>query len=497
MNSKSRFLAFDLGAESGRAMAGFLDKGKLRLEEIYRFINEPGRVHNVLYWDVLRLFMEIKKGLKAYVCKCGKDLDSIAVDTWGVDFGLLSEDGSLISNPVHYRDHRTDGMMEKVFKTVPRDEIYRQTGIQFLSFNTIYQLFAMKQKKSSVLKHAKTLLMIPDLLHYFLTGIKKIEFSIATTSQMYNPIKREWAVDLLQRLDLPIHIFPEIIKPGTAIGSLLPEISRETGLEKVYVVAPVSHDTGSAVAAVPAEGNSWAYISCGTWSVLGAELSQPNISHEALIHNFTNEGGAEGTLRFLKNIMGLWVLQECRRQWQREGQDYPYTELVEMAARSKPFSSLINIDNPLFLNPDNMLEAINKHLLQTGQRSLTDKGTLVRIILEGIAFRYRAVLEELETLMKKTIDTVHIVGGGIKNRLLCQFTANATGRKVISGPAEATAIGNVMLQAIALGKCSSLQEARSIIRRSFETTVYEPEDQDLWDKKYKEMQKIYSKRKKS
>jgi rhamnulokinase len=494
---QEKFLAFDLGASSGRAVLGILENDRLTLEEIHRFTNGPVAIHGTLYWDVLRLFAEMQQALSLYVHHHGRELSGIGVDTWGVDFGLLSRDGALLSNPVHYRDKRTDGMMDEVFKRVPREEVYNQTGIQFMQLNTLFQLFSMVLNKSPLLEVADTLLMMPDLFNYFLTGVKSAEFTEATTSQCYNPRSGTWATLLLEQLGIPTKIMPEIVPPGTIMDKLSSHIAEEVGLRQVNVVAPACHDTGSAVAAVPAEdthlypsqGGDWAYLSSGTWSLIGIEVKEPIINEQSLQFNFTNEGGVGGTYRFLRNVAGLWLVQECRRIWERSGQSLSYQQLVNLAAEAKPFIAFVDPDHNSFLNPPDMPAAILEFCEKTGQSKPTTKSEIIRCALESLALKYRAVLEMISQI-RGPIKKLHIVGGGTQNTLLCQFTANATNVPVIAGPVEATAIGNIMVQAIALGCLPSIAEGRKLIRQSFDLVEYHPQEQDAWDEAYQRFVKI-------
>ncbi|RKY05260.1 rhamnulokinase [Candidatus Poribacteria bacterium] len=483
------YIAFDLGAESGRCVAGIFDGQKLRLEEVRRFPNGPVRILDSLFWDVLRLWDEMKSSLSLCRQRYGQ-VASIGVDTWGVDFGLLGRGDVLLGNPYHYRDKRTDGMMEEAFKRVPRREIFEKTGIQFMQLNTLYQLLSMVIERSPILEAAETMLMMPDLFNFWLTGVKVSEFSIATTTQFYNPRQRDWDRDLLERMGIPTRILPEIVPSGTVLGDLLPSVEEETGLSSVKVIAPTCHDTASAVAAVPAEGDDWIYISSGTWSLMGVELKEPIINDRSLELNFTNEGGYGGTIRFLKNIMGLWLVQESRRTWAKEGQEHSYPELTEMAAQAQPFKAFVDPDDPLFLHPGDMPARIREYCRRTGQPVPETKGEIVRCALESLALKYRWVAERLEELLGRRLNVIHVVGGGSRNELLCQLTADATGKTVIAGPAEATAAGNVMVQAMALGDVGSHPEAREIIRRSFEFKTYEPGKRDGWDEAYERFLKL-------
>ncbi len=471
------FLAFDLGAESGRAMVGRFDGDRLTLEEAHRFPNRPVRVFGSLHWDVLRLFEEMKKGLAA----AGGELASIGVDTWGVDFGLLGPDGALLENPFHYRDARTNGVMEKLFTVVPRAEVFASTGIQFMQLNTLYQLYALRLERPHVLDSARTLLMTPDLLHYWLTGRVAAEYTIATTTQFYDPRRGGWAREMLESLGLPERILPQIVPPGTALGPLLDSVAGEAGVKAVPVVAPASHDTGSAVAAVPAEGDDWAFLSSGTWSLLGAEVAEPIINDQTLKLNFTNEGGVWGTIRLLKNISGMWLLEECRREWARQGSSLGYAELCGAALAAPAFTAVIDPDDPSFLSPGDMPGKIAEYCRRTGQAAPEHPGAITRTIFEGLALKYRAVLEMLERIRGRRFRVLHIVGGGSKNAVLCQFTADATGLPVVAGPEEATAIGNVLLQAMALGHLRTPGEARELVRRSYQPRTYLPGNREPWD----------------
>ncbi len=480
----SSYLAVDVGAESGRVMSGSLNAQGLQLDEIHRFPNGGVRLGDHLYWDVLRLWSEIKAGLQRAGSEHGESLKSIGLDTWGVDFGLLDANDNLIGNPYHYRDQHTNGMMEAVFARLPRQEVYAQTGIQFMQLNSLYQLYAMLQAGDPALTIAKTFLNIPDLFNFFLTGVKANEFSIATTTQCYNPVTQTWAFDLLTALGIPTHIFGEIVPCGTVLGRLRPEISEELGLMSVSVVASAGHDTASAVAAVPAASGDYIYVSSGTWSLMGVELDQPLINAESLEANITNEGGIGGKFRFLKNIIGLWLVQECRRLWARQGSEYSYAKLSQMAAGAPEFGPLVDPGDPRFLAPEDMPAAIQSYCQESGQFIPQDKGAILRCALESLALEYRRVAEQIDNLTGRLHPTIHIIGGGSQNKLLNQLTANATGRIVIAGPVEATAIGNILAQAIAMGEIATLAEGREIIRHSFELETYQPVDTANWDEAY-------------
>jgi rhamnulokinase len=477
MPKSKPYLAFDFGAESGRAVLAHLQSGILTTEEVHRFPNQPVEYAGSLHWDVARLWFEVRKAL----ARLGeKELAGIGVDAWGVDYALLGERGQLLENPYHYRDRRTDGVMEEVLAKVTREEIYRATGIQFMSINTLYQLFAARRQTPKLLEAAKSLLTIPDLFHYWMTGNAACEFTNATTTQMVDPMKRTWAIDLMQSLELPIHLPAPIVEPGSILGTLLPEIAGRTSLAGTTVIAPACHDTASAVAAISARDGT-AFLSSGTWSLLGTELDSPMITADALRLNFTNEGGVNGTTRLLKNVMGLWMLQACRQSWTAHGHGYDYRELMEMATRKPSFRHLIDPDDESFLRPPDMLAAIDKFCTRTHQPPPQEPGAYVLAVLESLAFKYRMVLRNLEHVCGKHIEQIRIIGGGSKNRLLNQLTADATGRKVLAGPAEATALGNVAIQILATGEAGSLQEVRAIVDRSFPTEVFDPLETDKWD----------------
>lgn len=482
-------LAFDLGASSGRALIGRLTDRKIEVEELHRFPNDPVQVGDRLHWDILRLVHEIKQGLlKAKHQDIA--LKSIGIDSWAVDFGFIGKNGELIGNPYHYRDRHTDGAMEALFAELPAEEIFGRTGIQFLQFNTIFQLYALKKANSPWLTQADRFLMIPDLLRYFLTGEMHNEFSNATTTQLYNPVKGDWDEELLDKLGLPRSWFGNILQPGAGAGMLQSSICSELGIDSIPVYAVAEHDTGSAVAAVPALDRSFAYLSCGTWSLMGTEVDQPVINDLARELNFTNEGGVDGTFRLLKNIMGLWVLQESRREWERTGKSYTFPELIALAEKAAPFAAFIDPDDAMFLHPGDMPAQIRSYCQQTGQKPPEDVGAIVRCILESLALKYRYVLGLTERLSGKQFNGLHMVGGGIHNTLLCAWSANAIGKPVWAGPAEGSAIGNLVVQWIAQGELSDIWEARKVIRESFPVTVYEPENRDDWEQAYGQFFKV-------
>jgi rhamnulokinase len=486
MSTPLKLLAIDLGAESGRAILGQFDGERIALSEVHRFPNTPVPLPDGLHWDALNLWSEIRKALALANKEHNGQLAGMGLDTWGVDFGLLDRDGTLLGNPYHYRDGRTDGMVEAAFQRVPREEIFAQTGIQFMQLNTLYQLYAMVLQNSPQLAIAETFLTMPDLLNYWLTGRKVCEFSNATTTQCYDTRRGVWALPLLERLGIPTHIFPEVVQPGTVLGELRAAVAQEAGIGQIPVIAPACHDTGSAVAAVPAHGGDFAWISSGTWSIMGVEAREAVINELTLACSLTNEGGVNGTYRLSKNITGLWPVQESRRTWARQGQSLSYTELTNLAAQAQPLKAIIDPDHNDFLKPGDMPVRIQAYCQRTMQSVPETQGEIVRTALEGVALKYRWVLERLERLQGKRLETIHIVGGGTQNRLLSQFTADCTGRTVITGPIEATATGNLLMQLVALGRLSSIQEAREVVRRSFEVEHFEP-DPDMhsaWDDAY-------------
>jgi rhamnulokinase len=478
----ARFLAFDLGAESGRAMSAHLRAGVLDLVEVCRFANEPVRVDGSLYWDAARLWLQMVRALDQAAAS-PVPLESIGVDAWGCDYGLLGENGELLGNPYHYRDSRTDGVMADVFARVSRARIYDVTGIQFLAFNTLYQLVAAVRSTPRLLDAAMQFGTVPDIFNYWLTGELRAEYTNATTTQMIDARRRDWAVELLRELDIPTRLLPPLVEPGSMLGSLQASVCRT--LSGTPVVAPACHDTASAVASVPASGGR-AFLSSGTWSQLGTEVAQPIITPRARDLNFTNEGGVAGTTRLLKNIGGLWLLQSCRRDWAAGGRPYDYDELIAAAEDDRlAFRSLFDPDDPSFLHPPRMTEAIGAYCRRTAQMEPDGAPALTRAILESLAFKYRVVVDALEQLTGTPITEVQIVGGGSRNRLLNQFTADATGRVVIAGPVEATALGNVAMQMVATGAVSGIAEARRLIETSFPVERFAPAAADRWNAHYR------------
>jgi rhamnulokinase len=488
--AKRNYLAFDLGAESGRAILGSLESGVLSMEELHRFPNQPVRLPTGLYWDTLRLFFEIRSGLATAGRERRLAIDGIGIDTWGVDFALLGRDGALVDNPRHYRDSRTHGVSEKAFRLMPREDIFAHTGVQFMELNSLYQLYAMKLAGSPALETATSLLFMPDLFNYWLTGEQCSEVTIASTSQFYDPAGKRWATEVFDRLGLPSAILEPLREPGGEVGPLLGEVAESAGIEGARVYTTGCHDTASAVAAVPAMGGDWCYISSGTWSLMGLELDRPVINEQSLALNFTNEVGAGGKIRFLKNIAGLWVLQECRRSWQLAGRDWSYGELALMAGESAPFQALLDPDR--FLDPGRMPERIVEYCRQTGQTPPETVGEICRAIFESLALRYREVVESLDAVTGRRVGTIHIVGGGSRNEVLNQLVADATGRTVIAGPAEATAAGNILIQAMGAGEVSGLEEAREVVRRSYPVQVFEARPDAAWDEAYERFRRLAS-----
>ena len=479
-----KLLAFDFGASSGRAVLGQYDGNRLDTEVLWRFSNDPVQVGDTLHWDVLRLLHETKQGLYAAKRAQHADLSGIGIDTWGVDFGLLDRRGALLSNPVHYRDMRTAGQMDKAAALFSRAEIYGQTGIQFMDINTLYHMMALATDQPELLERAESLLFMPDLMGYFLTGEKTCERTIASTSQMLNPASGDWARGMLETLGVPTHMLMPVVDPLRKLGRLSSQVREELGLDGVPVLSVGGHDTASAVVAVPAEGENFAYLSSGTWSLMGVELPAPILTEQAFRLNVTNEGGVNRTTRLLKNIMGLWILQECKRDWDRRGETVSFDELATAADQETAFASLIDPDAPEFGKPGHMEQKIQDFCLRTGQTVPTSKGAVVRCILESLAMKYRKTFAELEILTSKRIPVLHVVGGGSRDTLLNQFTADALNRPVLTGPSEATALGNLAGQLMALGEISDLAQARALIRRSVEPGVVLPKNPAMWEDGY-------------
>lgn len=483
-----RILAFDFGASSGRAILAAYEDGRISMQEIHRFSNDPVMIRGVFHWDVLRLFFEIKQGITKALHQGG--FDSIGIDTWGVDFGLFDKEGRLLGNPVHYRDERTAGMMEKTFETVPADELYRRTGTQLIKLNTIFQLVALREKEPELLERAETLLLMPDLFAYLLTGEKRAEYTEVSTTQCLDPKTGDWAFDLLERLEIPTRLFPRIIDAGETYGLLSEEICEELGCPRVPVIAVATHDTGSAVVSVPTQQDDFIYISCGTWSLFGTELPKPVINETSRRFNLTNEGGFGRNVRFLKNIMGLWLIQESRRQWIREGFDVSYADLEREALASDSFRCFIDPDDPSFETPGNLPRRVQEYCRRTGQYVPETQGEIMRCIYESLAMKYRYTFQAIRAVTGRTYEAIHMIGGGTKDRLLCQMTADACQCDVVAGPVEATAMGNIAVQLIALGELDGLKAARRAIADSEEPKHYAPQNTAVYDAAYTRFEKL-------
>ncbi len=478
------FLAFDLGASSGRAILGNLENNKLTLKEVHRFENQMLKIDGHFRWDIFKLFNELKTGLKKCISKLDVQPASIGVDTWGVDFAHIDKNGEILSLPFAYRDSRTDSAMEDLFQIIPKKKVYNATGIQFMQINSLFQLFSMVKENPDSLDSTDKILFIPDALNYLFSGVAKTEFTIASTSQMIVPGKNEWQKSLTEKAGIPGRILCDIISPGTKIGTIKEDVANETGSQKIPVIAVAGHDTASAIVSVPAEGKNYAYISSGTWSLMGIESDVPLVSEETLEMNYTNEGGVEGTTRFLKNIMGMWLIQECRNAWKTE-KSYSWDEMVELAKKAEPFKYLINPDDSSFLNPENMPEAIVNFCKKTGQGIPADHAEIIRCIYDSLALKYKYTLNQIKSVSALPIDKIHIIGGGANNHFLNQLTANATGLPVFAGPTEATATGNILMQAKAMGLLNSLAEMREVVRNSFEVIEFIPEPVSQIENAYK------------
>jgi rhamnulokinase len=470
--------AVDLGAQSGRVAVGRFDGARLEVREAHRFANSPIERGGSLRWDVERLHRDVLDGLRA----AGRDVvvDSIAVDSWAVDFGLLDEHDELIEAPTHYRDGRRAAAAASVYARVPPRELYQRTGIQLLPINTVFELAALAAEGDPSLEAARTLLLIPDLFHFWLCGSKTSEFTNATTTQCYDPTAGAWAADLLGRLDVPAALFPEVVAPGTHLGPLLPAATKETGLDRAVVIAVATHDTGSAVAAVPLVDDGSVYLSVGTWSLVGLEVRRPVIDDESFAANLTNEGGVAGTFRLLRNVGGLWLLDECRRQWAAEGRELGFEELLSAASAAPPFRAFVDPSAEMFLEPGDLPSRIQEFCRETGQQEPGTIGEIARCVLESLALKHAETVDVLHAVSGTTPSTLHVVGGGARNALLCAWTASAVGMPVLAGPEEATLVGNLIVQAMALGEIGSLREAREVVRASFHPAVYEPEDSAGW-----------------
>lgn len=486
-----KVLAFDLGASSGRGIIATLDKGNITLKEVHRFPNNGVNVRGTFYWDIIYLFDQIKQGIVK--AKLEGRFDSIGIDTWGVDFGLVDEHGDLIANPVHYRDTRTNNIPDELFKAVNRESVYKKTGIQIMNFNSLYQLYYLVKYRPDIIKRADKMMFIPDLLNYFLTGEKRAEYTISSTSQMLDPYKKDWNRELLREVNIPENILCDIIPAGTKAGTLTEDICEELGVEAVPVIAVGEHDTASAVVSVPTEEKDFVYISCGTWSLFGTELSEPNISQKTLDLSYTNEGGYGGKIRFLTNIMGLWLIQESRRAWIKEGNEYSFNDLEKAALKCEPFKCFIDPDYPEFGVPGNIPKRVQEFCKKTGQYVPKTTGEIVRCIYESLALKYKHSFINLKEITGKDFKCINIVGGGTKDPLLCQMTANSCNINVSAGPIEATALGNVAVQFMAAGEIKDITEARKIIKNSFDVKEFTPQNPENWDSSYERFKKILKK----
>ncbi|MDU1890322.1 MAG: rhamnulokinase family protein [Dysgonomonas sp.] len=484
------YLALDLGAGSGRAIVGVIENGKIVLDEIHRFNNPPVKLGNTLYWDFLSLFSNIKDGIRLAVKK-GYQLDGIAVDTWGVDFGLIDKDGRLLSNPVCYRDSRTNGLSDVASGYISKQELYTYTGIQQMEINSIFQLLSLKQTNDVTLQGANKLLFIPDLINYFLTGVACNEYTIASTSQLLNAQTRGWEKQIFDSLDLPYNLMGEIIHPCNLIGHLNSDIEEETGTKNTKVFAVGSHDTASAIAAIPAEGDDWAFLSSGTWSLLGVLNDEPVLTEEAMKGDFTNEGGIDNKILFMRNITGLWLLQRLIAEWEKEDTDCSYNYLLSESQKCEAFCSFVNSDDPAFTHPASMTQAIQTYCRNTNQRIPESKGELVRCILESLAMKYHFVMDRLQECTGKTIKRLFVVGGGSQNEQLNQYIADALNMEVVTGITEATAIGNIVQQAIADGKLADMREGHQLIENSFDLRTYYPTDTKQWENPLKQNKHLF------
>ena len=489
--NEKKLLEADFGASGGRVMAGLYDGNKIRLSQLHRFSNDPVFLGDTMHWDFLRLFHELKTGLKKAGLEGGAD--SIGVDTWGVDFGLIDAQGCLLENPVHYRDARTEGMLEEAFKCFPKDRFYELTGNQFMEINTAFQLLSLKKKRPALLERADKMLMMSDLFNYYLSGNACCEYTMASTTQLLNAEKKTWSKEVIDALGLPEKIFLPVTMPGTDLGLLQNSICRELDLKPLHVMAVAGHDTGCALAAVPTKQKDFIFVSCGTWSLFGTELDSPVINEKSVYYNVANEGGFAGKISFLKNIIGLWLIQESKRQWTREGKEFGFGELDEMASGIEKNRSFVDPDDAVFVPAGDVPGRIREYCLNSGQPVPETTAQIVRCIQESLALKYRVALEEIEDCTGKNYEAIHIVGGGTQSRLLCQLVANACKRPVYAGPVEATAYGNLAIQLSASGEISGLDEIRSLISASEDIMVYEPHNNDLWDEKYDVFCKIIAK----
>jgi rhamnulokinase len=486
-----RYIGFDLGAESGRSIVGTINNGKLTLKETHRFFTPMIECRGHIYWDILGIYQELEQGFRKTRELFGTGYDGISIDTWGVDYVLLDSDDRLLGYPYHYRDIRTDNIMDEAFTRLPKEQIYRYTGTAFMQLNTLYQLLAETRQQLNFCSVAGHFLTIPDYLLYLLSGEKKVEFTIASTTQLTDPYKRDWCRPLMDAFELPSRIFPDIVEAGTYLATLDNAIANKTGMSpEIPVIAGASHDTAAAVAAVPALENNWAYLSSGTWSLMGMELKKPLITNESLEANFANEGGVAGNIRFLKNIIGLWPIQECRRYWQQIGTAYSYQQLEQMALEVGPVNAWLNLNDERFFKPGNMPEKVIAFLKETKQKFREEPGWICRCILESLAYKYRETIRLMESVTGEKIEVLHLVGGGTQNKLLSQLTADVTGKEITAGPVECTIAGNIGMQAICTGILKDLNELREMIARSFALEKFQPKDQGYWDKNEKQYQDL-------
>ncbi len=483
-----RVLAFDFGASSGRAIIGCFDGEKITLEEVHRFSNDPVSVGGTVYWDVLRLFYEIKQGIVK--AKIAGGFDSIGIDTWGVDFGLIDSEGKLMENPVHYRDARTVGLVDEAFKTMPKEKLYGITGIQFMELNTLFQLISLKKYRPWMLERADKMLFMPDLFGYMLTGKMCAEYSIASTSQLIDLDKRTWSKDILDAFGIKESIFAPLVQPGTVLGELSKEICEECGVDPVPVISVCGHDTQSAITSVPCENGDFAFLSSGTWSLFGTELDKPIVNETSMNINITNEGGFDGSTGFLKNIIGLWLIQESRRQWKREGKEYSYADLEKLALAAEPFKCFIDPDAPEFVPHGNIPERVREFCRKTNQYVPETVGEIMRCIYESLAMKYRLTFEKLRECTERDYPVIHVIGGGTKDGLLCQMTASSCDRTIKAGPIEATVMGNVAVQLMSDGSVENIGQARKIVAASSELKTFEPKDTDKWAKAYEDFLKV-------
>lgn len=483
-----RVLAFDFGASSGRAIIGCFDGDKITLEEVHRFSNDPVSVGGTVYWDVLRLFYEIKQGI--IKAKIAGGFDSIGIDTWGVDFGLIDSEGKLMENPVHYRDARTAGLVDEAFKTMPKEKLYGITGIQFMELNTLFQLISLKKYRPWMLERADKMLFMPDLFGYMLTGKMCAEYSIASTSQLIDLDKRTWSKEILDAFGIKESVFAPIVQPGTVLGELSKEVCEECGVDPVPVISVCGHDTQSAITSVPCEDGDFAFLSSGTWSLFGTELDKPIVNETSMNINITNEGGFDGSTGFLKNIIGLWLIQESRRQWKREGKEYSYADLEKLALAAEPFKCFIDPDAPEFVPHGNIPERVREFCRKTGQYVPETVGEIMRCVYESLAMKYRLTFEKLRECTERDYPVIHVIGGGTKDGLLCQMTANSCDRTVKAGPIEATVMGNVAVQLMSDGSVKNIGQARKIVADSSELKTFEPKDTDKWAGAYEDFLKV-------